>query len=304
MPTDPSLPSLDDIRTNLHTLLISDIEDLDKFENWLDVLITETYGQVLCVNLFIDLKNRCLDTAVVANVIDKMVFAGDQARWAFYKYVEEHQDETFFNHLHGPMVLENDVYVRILPLADMIEYYLREPLKLPPLTYEAEQEVLERFFKLPPNRREKLGVVTEVFRGKMLNGWVTSKSVLDSSTAGLSSNERADRIRDRLGFSSLDSGKLVQIIYPANFDRAPNYVPTTLDSHFGSVYYLSTDAADDWGLTCCLNPLHDGLRERVHKVFDGGLTDEFEMTLVGEITCVPIPNPGHLINEALKRASS
>jgi hypothetical protein len=232
-----------------------------------------------------------------------MAFAGAQGRWAFYRYVEDHQSDTLCNHLNGPVSLDTDQYARVLPIMDMIEYYLRKPLMLPPLTYEAEQEVLERFFTLPPDKRETLGVVTEVWRGRMLNVWITSKSLLDTSLAGLSENETANVLRDRLGFSGLDSGKLLGIVYPRRFDRVETYVPTSLDSHSGSLFYVSTDGSDRWGLTCGLEASIEGLRERVHQAFDGGLTDQFAMKLFGEITKPAAPDPTHLLNEALTRAS-
>lgn len=301
MSTSPSL-SLAEIRRNLHGILISEIKDTAKFGTWLDMLLGDIYGRVLCVNLYIDLKNRCLDSSLVANVINRMEFVGRDPRWAFFKYIEDNQDETHFKHLHGRMALDSDVYERILPLSDMVDYYFRKPLLLSPLTYEAEQEVLERFLNVPAMRRERLGVVTEVWRGRMLNVWVTSKREVDAATSGVSDDQRANTLRDRLGVDTLDTGRLMGITYPANFALANTYVPSTLDSHFGLVFYVSTDGSDRWGLTCSLDTTGDGLGERVHEVLDGGLTDEFEMRLHGSITRRASPDLNHLINVALGRA--
>ncbi len=300
-----SLPpplTLKEIKDYLALALTPVVADRPGFGRWLDLLFTDVYGQVLGVNLYIDLKHGRVAHSHVVKLFDDMTFPGGDARWAFYNHVEGHQGDCLFNHLGGPQLLDDDQYVRVLTIKDMIDYYLRKPLRLPSLTYEAEQEVLDRFFYAPEDSREKLGVVTEIWKGKMMNVWVTSGKDLDFEISKIPELDLANIIRDRLGFSALHAGKLVRIIYPIDFDRAEVYIPTTLDASTGSLYYLSAFSGRGWGLSCCLSPTHHGLNERVHKAFDGGLTDEFEMKLLSEITNAASPNTSHLLNEAINRA--
>ena len=301
MSTPTITARLAEIKDALSTLLLTEIRDASLLADWLDQLLAEDiYGQVLCVNLYIDLNKRCLKTSAVANVINQMAFSGTAPRWSFYQYIEKNQGETLFNHLKGALTVADDQFVRILTLADMIEYYLRKPLKLLPLSFEAEQEVFERFFNSPPDKRETLAVVTAIQKGKMLNVWVTSKTTLDTALKHLTSGKPADELRDRLGFNGVDSGKLVYIVYPKNFDHAATYVPTTLDTHSGSLFYVSA-GEHEWGSTCCLHSRTKGMKERVHEPFNG-LTGDFKLELVGEITDSSVPELDHLLDEAVKRA--
>jgi hypothetical protein len=301
MSMPPISPRLAQIKENLRTLLLDEIEDESVLGDWLDKLLTdEIYGQVLCVNLYIDLTKGCLSTSKVASIVNRMAFSGTAPRWTFYQYIENNQSEAIFNHLHGALGPADDQFVRVLPLADMIDYYLRQPLSLPPLSYDAEQEVFERFFNPPPDKRETLGVVTAIQRAKMLNVWVTSKTMLDTLLAHLPNDKTANILRDRLGFSGVDSGKLVCVVYPEEFDTARTFVPTTLDAHSGSLFYVSS-GENKWGMTCCLNSGSEGLKERVHEPFDG-LTADFKLMFVGDITDVSSGQLDHLLGEAMKRA--
>jgi hypothetical protein len=300
MSTPPVTSRLAEIQKDLSNYLLEEIADETAFGAWLDKLLSDVYGQILSLNLYIDLHMGCLNASAVANILNRMTYSGSEPRWAFYEYIENNQGEALFNHLGGALTLANDQFVRILLLADMVDYYLRKPLSLPSLSYEAQQEVLDRFFFLPPDRRETLAVVNEVQRGRMLNVWVTSKNALDTALTRITSDNTANKLRDRLGFSGVDNGKLVYIVYPEDFDRASTYVPTTLDTHSGSLFYVSA-GENAWGLTCCLSPGTDGMKERVHEPFTG-LTADFKLELLGEITESSSPDLDHLLGEAVRRA--
>ena len=301
MSTPPITPRLAEIRDHLRTFLLAEIEDETALGDWLEKLLTdEIYGQVLCVNLYIDLKRGSLHTSTVANIINRMAFSGATPRWTFYQYIEKNQSEALFNHLTGALTLADDQFVRILTLSDMIDYYLRKPLRLPPLSYDAEQEVFEKFFNAPEHKRTTLAVVREIQRGKMLNVWVTSKTMLDKALADLPKEQAANILRDRLGFSGVDNGKLVGVVYPKDFDSAGTFVPTTLDTHSGSLFYVST-GEEEWGLTCCLNSRTEGMKERVHEPFSG-LTADFKLELLGDITDISEGELDHLLGEAINRA--
>jgi hypothetical protein len=296
----PVTSRLAEIQKDLSNHLLAEIEDETAFGEWLDKLLSDVYGQVLCLNLYIDLTKGCLNAPAVASVINRMTFSGSEPRWAFYQYIENNQGQVLFNHLGGALTLADDQFVRILLLRDMVDYYFRKAITLPPLTYEAEQEVLNKFILPPPDSRQSLDVISEVQKGKMLNVWVTSKDTLDTALAPLTSDKKANTLRNRLGFSGVDSGKLVYLVYPEHFDRARTYVPTTLDTHKGSLFYVSA-GEKEWGLTCCLTPGTHGLKERVHEPFTG-LTADFTLELLGEITESSNANPDHLLDEAVRRA--
>lgn len=294
MSTHPTR-TLEQIKISLHNILSSHVANSSKLVDWLDSLVKDTPGRLLCINLCIDLENGYLDPLVVADVIDKIAFSGNEARWAFYQFTEDHKNGAFFKHLSGPQLLADDQYVRILPLMDMIGYYLRKPLGLPE-TYEAEQQVMELFFELEEDERETLEVVAEVWSGKLPMVWVSDQQLSGPPQSSV------DDIADRLGLYGIQPGKLVAIVYPDNFDRARGFVPTTLDASFGSLFYLSLTPAGSWGQTCSLTPAHNGVKERVHEAFAGGLTADFEMLFLGEIKTNPTHNLGHLMTEAFKRA--
>jgi hypothetical protein len=294
MPTPPFNPLGDNVL----------ITDQTKFENWLRKLWADEFGQALCINLYIDLNKRRLDMQDVASVINNMMFTNGDARLAFYEYIRDHQAELLFHHLDGPQSIEDDQYVRVLTIKDMITYYLHEPLKLHPELFEAEKEVQYKFYDAPLDERENLGVVEAAWTGNMAIVWVTSRSELETviSACKVAHEDPANTIRDRLGFSQLNDGQLVYIIYPEDFDRARVYMPTVLDANVGSLFYLSIASADGWGLSCCLHPHSPGLKERVHEAFTGGLTAEYEMKKIGEIKFPASPKFNHLVNEAIIRA--
>jgi hypothetical protein len=223
-----------------------------------------------------------------------MAFPENDARWAFYKFAEENQHQAFFKHLGGPQLLAGNQYVRTLPLLDLIEYYLRKPLGLP-AAHEAEREVMEMFFELPEEERENLGVVQEVWSGRLPIVWVTDRALCGPPQCP------AGEVGDRLGLYGLKACKLVSIIYPSDFDRARSFVPTTLDAPFGAVFYLSVTPASGWGLTCSLTPSYTGVRERVHESFAGGLSEEFELLYVGPVEVDPKPDFDHLMMQGLIR---
>jgi hypothetical protein len=307
-----AMATIKQIKKDLFTWLASEVKDETAFNEWLEGLFQLDLGAVLGVNLYIDLKNKSLDRARVAKVIDRMAASSDDARARFYACLEDEafQLECILQHAHGPQPLPADRYVRIFPLDLGIEYYFRRALELNPANYETEDEVLKQFFNPDKAERKGLSMVHEVWRGRLLSVWVTSKAQLDDvrSAAG---DERlfANAVRDRIGFSELDEGLLVGIAYPADFSERHGYIPTTLDAHAGCHFfipYTSTDA--DWGLSCCLNANHDGhyfgtdgFKERVHRSIDG-LTDEFEGEIIGEVIGTPAPDRSYLLEVALSRA--
>jgi len=298
------MPHISGIRDYLYDRLAPKITDKNRLGVWLDQLLTDVYGQVLCANLYIDLKNDFLDEAVAIAIIENMDFPKYNARGAFYSYIEEHQDGILFGHRSGPQSLDEHPYVRVLSLQEMIDRYLRVPMKLP-FNYEAELEVMESFFNLPPEQRENLGIVTAIARGTLMNVWITNLDELNSVKPGVASDpskgSRADKIRDKLGFHDFHEGKLVAIVYPKTFDMAFVYIPTTVDAHSGCLHYLSIKSSNGWGRTCCLNAQNDGCKERVHRPFKG-LTSDFELTFLGEITQRANPDLDHLLDQALLRA--
>lgn len=304
------MPEIAAIKQYLLARLASDVAEETALGEWIDNLFNDTLGQVLGVNLYIDLRNESLEQSRVVSIINRMPAAGVDARARFYACVEGLQSECICKHARGRQELVGDRYVRILPLDLGIEYYFRHALTLTSSNREAEDEVLDQFFNPLREERKGLGLVKEVWRGRMMNVWVTSKAQLDDVRAATPDDEFANVVRDHLGFDELDEGMLVGIAYPADFAPTDACIPTTLDAHSGCRFFIPSTSADaGWGLTCCLHGRHDGgpptrragLRERVHKAIDG-LTDEFEGEIIGEITEETVPDWAYLLEVALDRA--
>jgi hypothetical protein len=301
-------PTFDDLVKKYLFTRLAPYVDQDALSEWLDRLFNFSLGKLLGYNLCIDLKNQSLPTPLVADVINNMSASGGDERARFYEFIEGEavQPHYILKHVRGVQPLNGDRYVRILPLDLGIEYYFRHALTLSSSNREAEDEVLEQFFNPDKTKRKGLGLVREVWRGRMLNVWVMSKAQLDDVRSAVHEEQFANAVRDLLGFSELDEGTLVGIVYPADFTEG--YLPTTLDAHSGCHFFVTHDSAGaDWGLTCCLNITHaghyfghDGFKERVHESFDG-LTDAFHGEIIGEITEEPEPNWSYLLRVARSR---
>lgn len=303
------MPTQTEIKECLFTRLSPHVTDVDAFNVWIDRLFTFPLGELLGVNLCADLRNESLEPSLVADIINRMSDADGDERARFYALIENDQHNYILKHARGAQPLEGDRYVRIFPLDQGIDYYFLDALELNSSSHEVESEVLEQFFNPDRTKRMGLGLVKEVWRGGLLNVWVTSKAVLDDVRAAFDEEQFPNAVRDRLGFGELDDGMLVGIVYPADFTEG--YIPTTLDAHSGCRFFIPYDpAGSDWGLTCCLNTTHeghyfgiDGFVERVHEAFDG-LTDEFEGEIIGEITEEPGPNLSYLLEVAHWRLST
>lgn len=300
------MPEIHQIKADLKERLDELVADGVKFNDWLDSLFNDDFGQVLGINLHIDLEHGSLDQSLVVQVIDQMEALSGDARDRFCSCLEdeEYQSHYICKHRGDAQPLKGDRYVRILPLDTMIEYYFRYALTLPSSSsFEYQDEVLRKFFNPKRSERKGLGVIERTWRGRMHNVWVTSKKQLDSVRSSTEEGEFANTVRDRLGFDEPCEGrKLVGIIYPVDFERLKTYIPTTLDAHAGCHFFIPFASIEsDWGLSCCLNSTAPGFKERVHKSFQG-LTDEFESEIIGDVTRETIPDWQYLLNEALSRA--
>jgi hypothetical protein len=306
------MPQIAEIKEYLVARLAQEVREEAAFREWVDNLFKDTLGQVLGVNLYIDLFHESLEQSLVASIIDGMSPSGGDARERFYACVEDEgfQPGCICMHKRGTQLLAGDRYVRILPLDLGIQYYFRHALSLASSGHEAESEVLEEFFNPVKEERRGLGLVREIWRGRMMNVWVTSKAQLDDVRAATDEDEFANVVRDYLGFEELDEGVLVGIVYPVDFAADDVRIPTTLDAHSGCHFFVSfASVGAEWGLTCCLNGGHDhappprsGFKERVHRPFVG-LTDAFESEMIGKVTEEPEPDWAYLLGVALDRAS-
>jgi len=289
MPTN-----LPQVRTFLLSELQARVTDAAKFGVWLDELFTDDFGIVLGINLFIDIKTGSLDPTLVAEVLNRLMIrpAGPEtARDRFYFCVEDEcQPICLCKHAGTAPALEaDDRYVRVLPLVPLIDYYLRDALGIS-INAEAEAEVRQQFYG--NGQRTGWGIVRKKWRG----GMKVLLEIIDS----LSDAERANEVRDRLGFYGADSGTLVYVSYPLGFDKA--FIPTSLDAHAGCRFFVSPPppAPPAWGLTCSLTAGKDGIEERVHLALDR-LTDEFGSEIIGEITRASSPDVEYLVAEAFNR---
>ena len=300
-------PTLQDIRNYLYNELSSYVALESYFIEWLDDIFNEdnVFGQLLGIGLYIDLKTSALEKNTVINILDKMILE-DNARISFYLCVEneENQSSCICQHRSSMQNIDGDRYVRVLPLSSMIDYYYRHATTLPPNYGEAEIEVIQEFYNPDRGKRTGLGVIRTVWRGKMGNVWVTSKSELDEILySDISEEKKACSIRDRLGFYELDDGLLVYVVYPSDSELAEAYVPTSLDACSKSYFFVPIGKTEEtWGMTCSLNPASVGMKERVHKVFNEGLTDAFESEIIGPVTEAGKPDTDHLQEVALNRA--
>jgi hypothetical protein len=293
------------VKDYLKNCLAPEVADEAQFNEWLDSLFIDDLGQVLGINLYIDLMNDALDHLLVAQVIDRMIASSSDARERFCVCLEDeaYQLDYICKNRQGPQPLLKDRYITILPLESMIEYYFRYALTLPSSSsFEAQDEILRNFFKPKKEDRKGLGIINRTWRGRMQNVWVTSKNQIDALRFATAEDKFANAVRDRLGFAELDEGTLVGIIYPANFDGLKAYIPTTLDAHAGCHFFIPfASVKSTWGFTCGLNSRSPGLSERVHQSFEG-LTDEFESEMIGEITEEAMPDWVYLLEQARKRA--
>jgi hypothetical protein len=252
------------------------------------------------MNLYIDLKTGAIGAAEVANVLNKMARDGD-ARLRFYRCVEdeENQSDCICRHYRGEQSIEGDRYVRIMPFTSMVKYCSGAISA----TYSAdrEAEVEEMFYAADPAERVRLGVLERFWCGRMENVWVTSKTELDQVLElDVSPQEKASRLRTRLGFYKYDVGRLVFVAYPSGTDFVAAFQPTSLDANTTSSFFISKGShADTWGETCSLNSTFDGMRERVHRGFEG-LTDAFESEIIGPVEPED-PDMDHFLSVAWSR---
>jgi hypothetical protein len=278
-------PTLQVIKDYLHSVLAPHVTDGDVFKLWLDNLCeaTNTFGQILALNLYIDLTTKAITQSGVANVLNNMVYDGD-ARESFYQCVEDknNQSSCVCQHSSGQQQLAGDRYVRIMPFSSMVTHCSYSLSKK--YTPEFEAEVEEMFYAEDHAERCPLSLLSAWWRGKMENVWVTSKTELDAILALKTSPEKkASQMRTRLGIYEYDTGRLVFVAYPAS-SSCEAFQPTSLDANSGCVFFVSKQMqpADTWGETCSLSPDFPGMKERVHRTFRG-LTDDFESEIVGPV---------------------
>jgi hypothetical protein len=288
------------IRERLFNMLKDLITDEETFRQWLDKLDSDN-EMALVVSLFIDLEYDHLSAESVANVLNMADLSQDDARGSFCSVIENeiYQPECILRHNHGPQVLHGDRYVRVTTLESIFEHYFRNATTMPMFTPEIEDELLRNFFADTP--LESLSIVRKVWRGKTRSVWVGSLEELNQTLIKLPKDQRANAIRDRLGFYGQGLGRLVGVIYPERFATTKAFIPTTLDAHSECRFFLSIHSDNGWGLTCGLHPDDSGMKERVHEALDG-LSDEYYGVNFGEITLDPTPDPDHLFREALRRS--
>jgi hypothetical protein len=312
MTTSAIRPTIDEIRAFLLGCFRARVRDPDRFSSWIDDLFNDIYGQVLAVSLYIDITGRRVPDDKIVSLLDTITARPDfdslDARTVFCFALEDEslQQAYPFCHTEGRQsLLQSDRYVRVMPLKGLIEYYLRGPLKLSQ-SGESEREVIRNFFSdgAKGKFKERLGIVTSVWRGRTANVWVTTEGALAGAVSAVQSGQNLpDVLRDRLGFIGLSRGWLATITYPAGFDSVGFYAPTTLDINSLCAFYISMSSSDGWGLTCGLKTDTAGLQERVHEPLNG-LADDFELDLRGEVAQPDEPDPVHLLQEALGRAST
>ncbi|HKR11608.1 MAG TPA: hypothetical protein VJT15_06110 [Pyrinomonadaceae bacterium] len=272
------------------------------FAQWLDELFepTNKFGQVLALNLYIDLKTGAINESAVAKVLNNMVHNGN-ARTSFYQCVEDenNQPSCLCQHLSGQQQPGDDQYVRIMPFSSMVRFSC--PSVTNEYTPEAEREVEENFYAADRAERFPLSLINARWRGRMDNVWVTSKAEFNEIlSSDMTPNEKASRFRTRLGFYEYDTGRLIYFLYPASFNYDA-FQPTSLDANTTCFFFVSKEMqlADTWGETCSLNPAFAGMKERVHRGFQG-LTDDFETEIIGQVEAESA-DIDHLLNVAWSR---
>jgi hypothetical protein len=295
-------PTLQGIKDYLHTVLAPHVTDDNAFNLWLDELCqaTNTFGQILALNLYIDLTTGAITESGVANVLNKMVYDGD-ARSSFYQCIEDenNQSSCVCQHSSGQQQLAGDRYVRVMTYSSMAGYCCKSLTNNN--TPEAQAEMEQMFYAEDPDERCPLGMLSAWWRGRMENVWVTSKAELDEILGlDIDPKKKASLVRTRLGFYGYDTGRLVFVAYPAAAHYEA-FQPTSLDANPGCLFFVSKQMqpTDTWGETCSLSSGLEGLKERVHRPFQG-LTDDFETEIIGEVEAQP-PDMDHLLTVAWSR---
>jgi hypothetical protein len=295
-------PTLQGIKDYLHTVLTPHVTNSDDFNAWLDNLFeaTNTFGQLLALNLYIDLRTNAITESGIANVLNNMVYDGD-ARSSFYQCVEDknNQPSCICQHSSGKQELASDQYVRVMPYTSMAAYCCISLTKKN--TPEAQAEIEQMFYAEDHAERCSLSMLSAWWRGRMENVWVTSKAELDEILdLDVDPTEKASLVRTRLGFYGYDTGRLVFIAYPAGAHYEA-FQPTSLDANPGCLFFVSKQMqpTDTWGETCSLSSGFEGLKERVHRPFQG-LTDDYETEIIGEVEAQS-PDMNHLLTVAWSR---
>jgi len=295
-------PTLQGIKDYLHSALAPHVTNGYGFNLWLDELFqaTNTFGQLLALNLYIDLTTGAITESGVANVLNHMVHHGD-ARLSFYQCVEDknNQSSCICQHSSGQQHLAGDRYVRVMTYTSMAGYCCTSLTKKN--TPETQAEIEQMFYDEDHAERCPLSMLTAWWRGRMENVWVTSKADLDEIlNLNIDSKKKASLLRTRLGFYGCDTGRLVFVAYPAGA-ACEAFQPTSLDANPGCYFFVSKQmqATDTWGETCSLNSGFDGMKERVHRPFQG-LTDDFETEIIGEVEAQS-PDMNHLLTVAWSR---
>ena len=278
-------PTLQDIQHYLHTKLTPFVTTGADLDQWLADLFEapNTFGQLLGMNLYIDLKTEAIEERDVAKILNKMIRDRDP-RSSFYRCIEDvnNQSSCLCQHRSGQQNMDADQYVRVMPFTSMARYCCESLTKTN--TPEAQAEIEEMFYADDPDERAPLGLLRALWRGRMDNVWVTSKVELDQVLSlSIGSEKKASQLRTRLGFYEYDTGRLVFVAYPPSSNYAA-FQPTSLDANSTCFFFVSKQRQpnDTWGETCSLNPTLPGMKERVHRGFQG-LTDDFESEIIGTV---------------------
>ena len=182
-------------------------------------------------------------------------------------------------------------YVRVLTLGNFVHFYRPDRTESPDDLAAVHGEHFSG-----PGPTDLAGV-KEKWSGEEGVVWVLPNEDLEKLAAGRTGDELATLLNDALGLykdeTTLtekerkaglhDAREFVGVLYPAGFDGA--CPPTTLDAtwkSFGS-YYLSAGGDDGWGRTVSCSGSNLPIRERVHKTYEGSLT-EFEGFAIGHVT--------------------
>jgi hypothetical protein len=260
-------------------------------EKWLQALDGSDSGRHLAVCIAIDVLSDAVDTKSFVEVLDTMNFSDaslQDACGAFGKALVGYapKDKLLCASLFGPKDVEDDdSYLRVLTLMAFIEFYAKPTWECLTIDEAGQRKFREMFFA-PGLPAPPLGMINKTWGGPSGIVWVTSYKDYEKLTEGRPKDKVSSVINDALGINHQVRNCLLGVKYPKNFDCVGCYQPTSLDAGWvkPNSFYISYRKYDNWGRTHSCSGSFGPARERVHKEFEGGLTDEFQLIDMGEVT--------------------
>jgi hypothetical protein len=268
----------------------------------IDLLFTDTEGKRLALCLCIDIISARADAAVVANIINALDSRLGSVNRQFAHAFEAMAGFNDLRCVSGSESPSNERYTRVVSLSSFINFYMRQ-YALNSQDPNDIESVRRRYFSDSLDGHP-LGDVTACWSGQFGLVWVLPDAIfVDVFTHhrdGL-----ANALNDALGLgissSSNPAPQLGAVRYPANFPVTA-VQPTIFDADWSCShgFYLSIKFSDHWGKTCSCTGTRSGHKERVHRKFEHGLSDDFRGVYLGTVDDL-VPDANSVLEEGYRR---